>query len=74
MKTMGHMMTMMNKLWDIITYPYKMVWNSLFDNDAGKIVSKRGQEVLSKQKQKEYLIQLTNIDLQHEDKDGRETA
>lgn len=61
MITMG-MMTKMNKLWHIVTYPFKMVWNSIFNNDAHKIVSNKGQEVLSKQKQKQYLIQLMDLD------------
>ena len=52
----------MKTLWKTLPYPFRMVWDSIFDNDAHKIVSKQGQEVLSKQKQKEYLIQLMNMD------------
>ena len=44
----------MKKLWKTLTYPFRMVWNSIFDNDAHKIVSKQGQ--------KELLIQLMHED------------
>jgi endo-1,4-beta-mannosidase len=27
---------------DVFTYPFKMVWNSVFDNDSHEIVSKAG--------------------------------
>ena len=44
----------MKTLWKILTYPFRMVWNSIFDNDAHKIVSKQGQ--------KELLIQIMKHD------------
>ena len=44
----------MKTLWKTLTYPFRMVWNSIFDNDAHKIVSKQGQ--------KELLIQLMHED------------
>lgn len=44
----------MKKLWKTLTYPFRMVWNSIFDNDAHKIISKQGQ--------KELLIQLMHED------------
>jgi hypothetical protein len=36
----------MKTLWKTLTYPFRMVWNSIFDNDAHKIVSKQGQKEL----------------------------
>ncbi len=44
----------MKTLWKTLTYPFRMVWNSIFDNDAHKIVSKQGQ--------KELLIQIMKHD------------
>jgi len=44
----------MKTLWKTLTYPFQMVWNSIFDNDAHKIVSKQGQ--------KELLIQIMKHD------------
>jgi len=44
----------MKTLWKTLTYPFRMVWNSIFDNDAHKIVSKQGQ--------KELLTQIMNHD------------
>jgi len=44
----------MKTLWKTLTYPFRMLWNSIFDNDAHKIVSKQGQ--------KELLIQLMHED------------
>ena len=44
----------MKTLWKTLTYPFRMVWNSIFDNDAHKIISKQGQ--------KELLIQLMHED------------
>ena len=32
----------MKTLWKTLIYPFQMIWDSIFDNDAGKIVSKRG--------------------------------
>lgn len=32
----------MKTLWKTLTYPFRIIWNSIFDNDAHKIVSKRG--------------------------------
>ena len=55
----------MKTLWKTLTYPFQMVWNSVFDNDAHKIVSKRGHEILyemDKQKQKELMSQLMKHD------------
>ena len=48
----------MKTLWKTLIYPFQMIWDSIFDNDAHKIVSKQGQ--------KELLIQLMNED----DKNG----
>jgi len=36
----------MKKLWKTLIYPFQMIWNSIFDNDAQKIVSKKGQKEL----------------------------
>jgi len=36
----------MKTLWKTLTYPFRMVWDSIFDNDAHKIVSKQGQKEL----------------------------
>lgn len=44
----------MKTLWKTLIYPFQMIWNSIFDNDAHKIVSKQGQ--------KELLIQLMHED------------
>lgn len=44
----------METLWKTLTYPFRMLWNSIFENDAHKIVSKQGQ--------KELLIQLMHED------------
>lgn len=44
----------MKTLWKTLIYPFQMIWDSIFDNDAGKIVSKQGQ--------KELLIQLMHKD------------
>ena len=44
----------MKTLWKTLIYPFQMIWDSIFDNDAGKIVSKQGQ--------KELLIQLMHED------------
>ena len=54
----------MKTLWKTLTYPFRMIWN-FFDHDSGKIVSKRGHEILyemDKQKQKELLSQLMKHD------------
>lgn len=32
----------MKTLWKTLIYPFQMIWDSIFDNDDGKIVSKRG--------------------------------
>ena len=32
----------MKTLWKTLTYPFRMVWDCIFDNDAHKIVSKQG--------------------------------
>ena len=48
----------MKTLWKTLIYPFQMIWDSIFDNDAHKIVSKQGQ--------KELLIQLMHED----DKNG----
>lgn len=48
----------MKTLWKTLTYPFRMVWNSIFDNDAHKIVSKQGQ--------KELLIRI----MKHDEEDG----
>lgn len=32
----------MKTLWKKLIYPFQMIWDSIFDNDDGKIVSKRG--------------------------------
>ena len=48
----------MKTLWKTLTYPFRMVWNSIFDNDAHKIVSKQGQ--------KKLLIQI----MKHDEEDG----
>ena len=39
----------MKTLWKTLIYPFQMIWNSIFDNDAHKIVSKQGQKELLKQ-------------------------
>ena len=44
----------MKTLWKTLIYPFQMIWDSIFDNDAHKIVSKQGQ--------KELLIQLMHED------------
>ena len=44
----------MKTIWKTLTYPFRMIWNSIFDNDAHKIVSKQGQ--------KELLIQIMKYD------------
>ena len=44
----------MKTLCKTLTYPFQMIWNSIFDNDAHKIVSKQGQ--------KELLIQIMKHD------------
>ena len=31
----------MKTLWKTLIYPFQMIWDSIFDNDASKIVSKR---------------------------------
>jgi hypothetical protein len=36
----------MKTLWKTLIYPFQMIWNSIFDNDAHKIVSKQGQKEL----------------------------
>ena len=36
----------MKTLWKTLTYPFRMVWDCIFDNDAHKIVSKQGQKEL----------------------------
>ena len=38
----------MKTLWKTLIYPFQMIWDSIFDNDAGKIVSKQGQEGFTK--------------------------
>ena len=48
----------MGTLWQTLTYPFQMVWDSIFDNDAHKIVSKQGQ--------KELLIQI----MKHDEESG----
>jgi len=44
----------MKTLWKTLIYPFQMIWDSIFDNDVHKIVSKQGQ--------KELLIQLMHED------------
>ena len=44
----------MKTLCKTLIYPFQMIWNSIFDNDAHKIVSKQGQ--------KELLIQIMKHD------------
>ena len=34
---------------DVFTYPFKMIWNSIFDNDSHEIVSKEGWKHLLKE-------------------------
>ena len=48
----------MKTIWKTLTYPFRMVWSSIFDNDAHKIVSKQGQ--------KELLIQI----MKHDEESG----
>jgi len=42
----------MKAVLNIILTPFKIIW-SIFDNDAHKIVSKRGQEILDTMNQKQ---------------------
>lgn len=53
----------MKTFWN--TFALKMVWDSFFMNDAHFIVSRRGLEILYKMRQKEALIELTNINLEN---------
>ena len=54
----------MKAFWN--AFALKIVWDSFFMNDAHFIVSRRGLEVLYKMRQKEALIELTNINLEDE--------
>ena len=36
----------MKTLWKTLIYPFQMIWDSIFDNNAHKIVSKQGQKEL----------------------------
>ena len=54
----------MKTFWN--AFALKIVWDSFFMNDAHFIVSRHGLKVLDKMRQKEALIELTNINLEDE--------
>jgi len=54
----------MKAFWN--AFALKIVWDSIFMNDAHFIVSRRGLEILEKMRRKEALIELTNLNLEDE--------
>ena len=50
----------MNEFWN--AFALKIVWDSIFMNDAHFIVSRRGLEILEKMRQKGALIELMHMD------------
>lgn len=57
----------MKTFWN--AFALNIVWDSFFMNDAHFIISRHGLKVLDKMRQKEALIELTNINLMN----GKET-
>ncbi len=61
----------MKTLWKTLTYPFRMVWNSIFDNDAHKIVSKQGQkELLIKIMKHDEEVGMYDIDFSKKSKEN----